>query len=81
MTITDSPQQKDEHMNGWHWILTLQWKNSTGGSDTRTDTGVLTELKGTRADAFAYLLAQVQTRHRAPAGVAVMFFALEPNTV
>lgn len=68
-------------MNDWHWILTLQWANSTGGTNTFTETGVLTDLKGTRADAFAYLLAQVQMRHRAPTGVAVMFFALEPNTL
>lgn len=73
-------------MREYHYVLTVQWTNPTGGISTVSNSGVYTPSVGitTREDVLAVLLTRIRAMHRAAEGYEIPEFSivcwvLEPN--
>ena len=75
-------------MREYHYVLTVQWTNYSGGTTTASSQGVYTPPAGaTRADVLNLLLDIIRAGHRAkgadsmPGGdqFSIICWELEPN--
>lgn len=63
----------------YHWIMTLQWPNSLGGTATATSWGTVIPPQGSTRSAQFDMAFQHMRSNGAPANSNVIFFAFEPN--